>query len=82
MKTHKLKTLPQHFLPVVAGIKKAELRENDRDFKVGDILLLQEWTPEHGYYGSETSKRIIHIADVGDYLPGWVLLSMVNQDEL
>lgn len=33
-KTHELKILPEHFWPVVTGHKKAELRKNDRDFKV------------------------------------------------
>ncbi|MGL4354101.1 MAG: DUF3850 domain-containing protein [Shewanella sp.] len=82
MKTHKLKTLPQHFHAVIGGYKLAELRENDRDFQVGDILKLQEWSPEHGYYGNTVTKRIIHVADVGAYLSGFVLLSMGDIDGL
>nr|DAN88367.1 MAG TPA: activating signal cointegrator [Caudoviricetes sp.] len=33
-KVHELKILPQHFWPVVDGLKRAELRNNDRNFKV------------------------------------------------
>lgn len=38
---HNLKILPEHFIPVIDGKKLAELRFNDRDFKVGDYLHLQ-----------------------------------------
>ncbi|MGL5284222.1 MAG: DUF3850 domain-containing protein [Plesiomonas shigelloides] len=76
MSTHDLKILPQHFNPVMTGHKLAELRRNDRDFRVGDILKLREWSPEHGYHGGMVVKRVIHVADVNDYIEGYVLLSM------
>lgn len=75
---HVLKTLPQHFIPVYDGMKRAELRLNDRDYQVDDILCLEEWSPEHGYYGNMVRKRICHVADVGAYLEGYVLLSMAD----
>lgn len=72
---HELKILPDHFEPVMAGIKRAELRLNDRDFKEYDTLCLREY--ENGEYtGRIVYRRIIHVADVGAYLPGYVLLSM------
>lgn len=74
MKVHELKILPEHFLPVFDGLKLAELRKNDRDFEVGDQLLLMEWNGD--YTGEACTREIIHIADVGSYLPGYVLLSM------
>jgi len=39
---HQLKCLEVHYQDVVNGRKKAELRKNDRDFSVGDILELSE----------------------------------------
>lgn len=74
MTTHELKILPEHFLPVLDGLKLAELRKNDRDFRVGDKLLLMEWDGE--YTGNACTRKIIHVADVGSYLPGFVLLSI------
>ncbi len=40
---HKLKTLPEYFEPVGRGDKTFEIRKDDRAFKVGDTLILQEW---------------------------------------
>lgn len=73
-KTHDLKILPEHFWPVVNGEKQAELRKNDRNFQVGDKVILYEWDGE--YTGEATERKIIHVADIGLYLPGYVLLSL------
>ena len=73
---HHLKILPEHFAPVRDGLRLAELRCNDRDYKVGDILQLHEWETHGGYTGNYISRLVIHVADVGSYLPDYVLLSM------
>ncbi|APU93214.1 RNA-binding protein [Escherichia phage vB_EcoS-IME253] len=72
---HELKISPIHFEPVEAGLKLAELRKNDRNFSIGDKLILKEF--EDGEYtGRIVIKEVLHIADVSSYLPGYVLLSM------
>ena len=58
--THKLKILPKWYDDVLNERKKFEIRKNDRDYKVGDYLLLQEW--EKGKYtGREMVKEIEYI---------------------
>lgn len=66
-KTHSLKILPQWFHEIAIGRKEFELRKNDRDFRVGDRLLLQEW--EDGKYtGRNIIKEIKYLySGNGDY---------------
>jgi len=39
---HNLKILPPYFVAVADGSKPFEVRRNDRDYQVSDILILQE----------------------------------------
>lgn len=58
--THELKILPQWFADVKSGKKNFEIRRNDRDFKVGDLLCLKEY--EKGRYtGNEVIREIEYI---------------------
>lgn len=36
--THDLKIYPEFFSAVCTGVKRAELRKNDRDYRVGDTF--------------------------------------------
>lgn len=49
MKIHELKILPKYFNDVVSGKKTFELRKNDREFQVGDVLLLKEFNLNKKY---------------------------------
>ena len=74
-KIHQLKILPEYFELVRKGIKNFEVRKNDRDFKVGDGLILHEWTPDSGYTGHITNKEIAYILDNPEYCKqGYVIL--------
>ena len=58
--THELKILPKWFEDVASGKKNFELRKNDRDFHVGDKLILREW--ERGNYtGNQLIRQIEYI---------------------
>jgi len=78
--THELKILPEYFRAVCGGVKKAELRKNDRDYQVGDSIRLKEWARSEDGFGAYTGRSCIveihHIADVSEYAPGFVLLSI------
>lgn len=75
--THDLKIYPEHFSAVCTGVKRAELRKNDRDYRAGDTLHLME-TPCGSCHatGEFINVTITHVADVGEWMPGYVLLSI------
>ncbi|CZX05907.1 DUF3850 domain-containing protein [Enterobacter hormaechei] len=75
--THNLKIWPEYFAAVRDGLKRAELRWNDREYQAGDILDLCEWDPnEEAFTGDFISVTVTHVADLGQWMPGYVLLSV------
>lgn len=58
--THELKILPEYFDAVVKRTKTFEIRKNDRDFKVGDTLLLKEWDGK-AYTGRTVSRYVCYV---------------------
>ena len=61
-KLHYLKCIPPHFEHVFNHKKTFELRRLDRDYKVNDTLVLQEYYPISKLYTSrECSVLITHI---------------------
>lgn len=75
---HWLKSWPQHFAAVVNGDKKAEMRLNDREFMVGDILGLEEWDQnKKDHTGRQFFVRVTHIGEkyAGVVDNNYVLLS-------
>lgn len=44
MTKHHIKCSPLYFQPMVDGDKRFEYRENDRDYKVGDMLVIEEYS--------------------------------------
>lgn len=78
--THDLKIYPEFFSAVCTGVKRAELRKNDRDYRVGDTLHLME-TPRGSCHqtGEFINVKITHITDVDEWMPGYVLLSIERE---
>lgn len=61
---HALKTEPQYFEAVINAKKTFEVRRNDRDFRVGDYLALNELDDtREGYTGRSVLLRVTYILD-------------------
>jgi hypothetical protein len=73
---HELKIWPDHFGAILSGAKRQEVRKNDRDFKVGDVLYLREWSPGVGYSGRGMRVIVTHIAEPEVIDDGYVILSI------
>ncbi|OCG35691.1 MULTISPECIES: DUF3850 domain-containing protein [unclassified Gilliamella] len=79
MTTHELKIKSEYFMDVVKDIKKAEIRYNDRNYKVGDILVLHEIDGHGNRTGNQCTVIVSHILDDTEYLrEGYVMLSIDN----
>ncbi|WP_029458197.1 DUF3850 domain-containing protein [Solidesulfovibrio alcoholivorans] len=87
MTTHELKTDPVVFQAVASGLKSYEIRLNDRNFRVGDRILLCETyhtgeDMKHGaplkYTGNKIAADIRHILHGPIYglMEGWCILSI------
>lgn len=50
MATHELKILPEYYEPIKSGLKKFEIRENDRDFMPEDYLIMRAYDAEKDEY--------------------------------
>ena len=68
-KVHDLKIWVEHFFPLVFQKKTCEVRINDRDYKVGDILHLMCWDKRANEFCKplwQTHRKITHIDQVPD----------------
>lgn len=65
---HSLKTWPQYFSAILARFKTYEIRKNDRDFQVGDELVLKEWDPQtQRYSGREVTVTVTYMTKGGQW---------------
>lgn len=57
---HELKTHPQYFRLVWSGVKRYEVRKDDRNFQEGQSVLLEEYEPtQDGTGGTYTGRWIL-----------------------
>jgi uncharacterized protein YqfB (UPF0267 family) len=59
---HNLKCWTEYYQMIEKGLKTFELRKNDRDFRVGDILRLHEWDNHAVLYTLDSlCVEVLHI---------------------
>lgn len=76
---HELKIKPEYFAAVVNGEKTFEIRNNaDRNFQIGDTLILKSWDGE--FNGNFVEKVVSYITDF-EQKPGYVVLGLVGARE-
>ncbi len=64
MTTHDVKSWTHFFQAILAGEKTHDLRLNDRDYKVGDVLRLHEYDNINGKFtGVYTEAEVTYITD-------------------
>lgn len=76
---HELKTHPPFFRAVYTREKPFEVRRDDRDFRVGDSLVLREWDPEtESYTGRSCYRRVTYKLEGGRFgvEPGFCILGI------
>lgn len=62
LRIHQLKIMPEYFKAIASKDKRFEIRKNDRDYKLGDSLLLREYN-EDKYTGNEINAVITYMTD-------------------
>lgn len=83
-KVHIVKCWVKEFNSMITLLKTADIRFNDRDYAVGDILIEREYDYDKKMYtGVEFSCDITHILPLYMFVtqtidPRWVMLSVRN----
>lgn len=69
---HSLKCWPPFFGEINTGSKKFELRRNDRNYKVGDVVVLNEYIPDSKEFtGRSVLCTITSIISKENMCPEW-----------
>jgi hypothetical protein len=75
---HELKIHPEFYKDVLLGLKKVEIRLNDRNYQENDLLILNEFDPKiEKYTGSQVKRKVDYVLKNIDGLnPDYVVLQI------
>jgi len=78
MAEHTLKSWPEYFGPIHNGTKTFDLRKDDRNYAVGDIVLFYEWKPSIKEATDRTTRCKINyiLRDFEGLTPGYCILGI------
>jgi hypothetical protein len=76
---HELKIWPHHLSAILSGHKQFEIRLNDRNFEIGDLLMLKEYDPEKSEYtGRWTARKVASmVTRFPGLVEGYVVMGLV-----
>ena len=75
---HELKIHPEYYNQILLGLKKVEIRLNDRNYQENDLLILNEFDPKtERYTGSQLKRKVdFIIRDVAGLNPDYVIMQI------
>ena len=74
---HELKLETDYFGAVLAGFKTFEIRFNDRNYQIGDVLVLKEWEWfNESFTGRVIEKKVTYLTNYAQK-DGYVVMSIV-----
>lgn len=74
---HKIKITSDYYIADKNMTKSFEVRKNDRNYQVGDILELREWQ-NNKYTGQTIRRKITYILNNQNYCKeGFVILGII-----
>jgi Domain of unknown function (DUF3850) len=80
-RVHQLKIVEPYFSDVKNGLKTFEVRKFDRDFQIGDFLVLTLYDPKTNQLGESIVKQITYMLTAKPYVPdGYVILGIVDAE--
>ena len=75
--THELKIHPEYYKDVLLGLKKVEVRLNDRNYQEGDLLILNEFDPKtEKYTGVQVKRKVDYVLKYKGLQPDYVVLQI------
>jgi hypothetical protein len=77
MTVHELTCVDPFFAHVALGLKTFEVRKNDRDFQVGDVLLLSRFATS-GLTGERVHVDIVYVLEGAALAKGYCVLGIQN----
>lgn len=79
-KLQDLKCWPEYFEETWNGNRYFEVRKNDRDYQLGDLLLIREWCPNLGDYTGRHIERTASYILKDEYFvkKGFVVIGLIN----
>jgi hypothetical protein len=72
MVMHEVKIWPDPFKAVWLGLKEYELRKDDRNYSIGDLLRLQEFVPPRAMCQG-------HVTVTGEFTGNWMLAVITHK---